>query len=273
MVTINMELKKINRLVQFYGDEGVVYEYNGYNHYHKPWIPLLSKLKMIVDPLAQIGYNSAGVTLYPNGSYGISGHQDGIPGTIATVSFGAERICEFEDSKGTFYQQIVLEHGSILEMQHEFQQLLLHGIQKNPEVKEARVSIVFRKIPVEVKENVSSEQLLQNLKKGMEELKQQNSTMVQAQLVLRQEFDEFKRRKENELSKLRRQVALLKLEVNKSRPFWQKKDTKVGQEKSEGANPATKVGQEKSEDANPVQLNQPKKQQQEGGPRVPAVKK
>ena len=116
---------------------------------------------------------------------------------------------------------------------------------------------------MEVKENVSSEQLLQNLKKGMEELKQQNSTMVQAQLVLRQEFDEFKRRKENELSKLRRQVALLKLEVNKSRPFWQKKDTKVGQEKSEGANPATKVGQEKSEGANPVQLNQPKKQQQE----------
>ena len=59
-------------------------------------------------------------------------------------------------------------------------------------MKEARVSIVIRKIPVEVKENVSSEQLLQNLKKGMEELKQQNSTMVQAQLVLRQEFDEFK---------------------------------------------------------------------------------
>ena len=108
-------------------------------------------------------------------------------------------------------------------MQHECQQLLLHGIQKNPEVKEARVSIVFRKIPVEVKENVSSEQLLQNLKKRNGRIKTAKLKMVQAQLVLRQEFDEFKRRKENELSKLRRQVALLKLEVNKSRPFWQKK--------------------------------------------------
>ena len=99
----------------------------------------------------------------------------------------------FSSRYSSFVQPVELEEGSILLMKEDCQELLLHEIERNADVKEARVSFTFRKLKVESKRPVTkAEQALADTQRKLEQLTKQ--------------FEEYKRVKESEGIRKRTEV-------------------------------------------------------------------
>ena len=128
-------------------------------HSPKPY-PNMPLFDEIFDKLQSHGVTreSHGIlcTLYENGHVGIPLHQDNesniVKGsTIFTISFGATRQLKIYNTEGPLKEFVVpLEHGSVHAMSQESQDLWRHGLDKEPAVKEARVSFTIRHLTTEV---------------------------------------------------------------------------------------------------------------------------
>jgi alkylated DNA repair dioxygenase AlkB len=78
-------------------------------------------------------------------------HSDGEPdlkknGTIASMSFGAERKFAFKHKTEKTKVEIFLEHGSLLVMKGSTQQHWLHRLPPTTKVHTPRVNLTFRTI-------------------------------------------------------------------------------------------------------------------------------
>ena len=67
-------------------------------------------------------------------------------GTIASVSFGAERKFSFKHKKDQTTFSILLENGSLLVMKDEIQLFWQHKLAPTKMVKSARINLTFRSI-------------------------------------------------------------------------------------------------------------------------------
>jgi alkylated DNA repair dioxygenase AlkB len=64
--------------------------------------------------------------------------------TIASVSFGAERIFRFKHRTTGEQVEVLLEHGSLLLMEGETQSHWVHALPKSRRIHAPRINLTFR---------------------------------------------------------------------------------------------------------------------------------
>lgn len=140
-----------NRKVAWYGNQEFDYTYSNTTKKALPWIKELLELKKIVEEQTQETYNSCLLNLYHDGNEGMAWHSDSEKmlqknGTIASLSFGAERKFAFKHKANKITTSILLEHGSLLVMKDETQTHWLHSLPPNSRVKRPRINLTYRNI-------------------------------------------------------------------------------------------------------------------------------
>ncbi len=143
------------RLVAWHGDPGARYFYSGIHNEPLPWTPELQALKAGCDALfPSHPFNSVLLNYYRSGADSIGYHVDNERdlvdnSTIATISLGGPRTFHLKDKTGTGeVRKVTLQHGSLLLMYGECQKRWLHGIPKEPELSEPRISLTFRTVRI-----------------------------------------------------------------------------------------------------------------------------
>ena len=140
-----------NRKVAFYGVLGCKYNYSGKLHLALPWTDELLKLKSITEELTQATYNACLLNLYHSGKEAMGWHADNERemkggGSIASWSFGAERPFVFKHRTSGTKRELLLEHGSLLEMKGETQFFWLHQLPKRLRIHAPRINVTFREM-------------------------------------------------------------------------------------------------------------------------------
>ncbi|MCC6289327.1 MAG: alpha-ketoglutarate-dependent dioxygenase AlkB [Chitinophagaceae bacterium] len=145
--------KKIitKRKVAWYGDKPFEYTYSNIIKIALPWTNDLLDLKDITEQESGETFNSCLLNLYHNGDEGMSWHSDGEPdlkkdGTIASLTFGAERKFAFKHKQTKQKIELLLEHGSLLMMKGITQTHWLHRLPPTKLVSKPRVNLTFRTI-------------------------------------------------------------------------------------------------------------------------------
>ncbi len=145
--------KKIvtKRKVAWYGDREFEYTYSKVTKKAHLWTPELLQLKKIIEQKSGETYNSCLLNLYHSGEEGMAWHSDAEKdlkknGSIASVSFGAERKFGFKhkETKETVF--LNLEHGSLLLMKGTTQKHWLHRLPPTKKVSSPRINLTFRTI-------------------------------------------------------------------------------------------------------------------------------
>ncbi|MES2554672.1 MAG: alpha-ketoglutarate-dependent dioxygenase AlkB [Bacteroidota bacterium] len=141
------------RKVAWYGDDFYSYTYSNTTKTALLWTPELLELKQLVEAKTGSTYNSCLLNLYHDGSEGMAWHSDDEKmlnrnGSIASLSFGAERKFAFKHKQDQQMVSLVLEHGSLLEMKDETQTHWMHRLPPTTLVKRPRVNLTFRQMLV-----------------------------------------------------------------------------------------------------------------------------
>lgn len=143
--------KKIvtKRKVAWYGDVSFEYTYSNTTKTALPWTKTLLELKEIVEVECGESFNSCLLNLYHTGDEGMAWHSDGEKdlkkdGTIASMSFGAERKFSFKHKQTQEKIELMLEHGSLLLMKDTTQTHWLHRLPPTKKVTGPRVNLTFR---------------------------------------------------------------------------------------------------------------------------------
>ena len=139
------------RKTAWYGDSDYLYTYSNTTRRALPWTSELRDLKQLVEKLTETKFNSCLLNLYHNGNEGLAWHSDDEKvlrrnGTIASLSFGAERKFSLKHKKTKQKISIVLEHGSLLVMKDETQVYWLHSLPKTKKIVMSRINLTFREI-------------------------------------------------------------------------------------------------------------------------------
>jgi alkylated DNA repair dioxygenase AlkB len=139
------------RKTGWYGDKDFNYTYSGILRKALPWTGELKELKQLAEQLSGDTYNSCLLNLYHSGEEGVSWHSDDEKmlkpyGTVASLSFGAERIFQFKHKRKELRASVTLENGSLLLMKGAIQLNWLHALPKTKKVKTPRINLTFRTI-------------------------------------------------------------------------------------------------------------------------------
>ena len=139
------------RKVAWYGDQPFSYTYSKATKFALPWTEELVEIKNLAESITKSTYNSCLLNLYHNGSEGMAYHSDDEVmllknGSIASLSFGAERRFLFKHKRDAKSLGIVLENGSLLEMKGETQSNWLHRLPTTKKVFTPRINLTFRTI-------------------------------------------------------------------------------------------------------------------------------
>ncbi len=139
------------RKVAWYGDKPFDYTYSNTTKSALPWTKDLLELKEIIENKTSESFNSCLLNLYHNGDEGMAWHSDGEKdlkknGTIASLSFGAERKFSFKHKTTKQTLSFVLEKGSLLIMKGATQSNWLHRLPPTKKVKSPRINLTFRTI-------------------------------------------------------------------------------------------------------------------------------
>lgn len=139
------------RKVAWYGDKNYDYTYSNTTKQALLWTDELIELKTLTEKLTGATYNSCLLNLYHNGNEGMAWHSDGEKmlaknGSIASLSFGAERKFSFKHKVNKQTHSLILEHGSLLEMKGETQTNWLHRLPPTKTIQKPRVNLTFRTI-------------------------------------------------------------------------------------------------------------------------------
>lgn len=145
--------KKIltKRKVAWYGDQNFAYTYSKTTKYAYSWTQVLLELKTLVEAKTGETFNSCLLNLYHSGEEGMVWHSDGETdlkkdGTIASLSFGAERKFAFKHKQTQEKIEVFLEHGSLLVMKDKTPTYWLHRLPPTKKVNTARINLTFRSI-------------------------------------------------------------------------------------------------------------------------------
>ena len=139
------------RKVAWYGDIPFKYTYSNTTKEALPWTAELIELKNLAEITTGETYNSCLLNLYHDGNEGMAWHSDGEKdlkknGTIASMSFGAERKFAFKNKTTKETIQVILQNGSLLVMKDETQTHWLHRLPPTKLVSKPRVNLTFRTI-------------------------------------------------------------------------------------------------------------------------------
>ena len=139
------------RKVAWYGDKRFEYTYSKITKLALPWTNELLQIKSFTEERTGETFNSCLLNLYHNGEEGMAWHSDGETdlkknGTIASLSFGAERKFAFKHKQSKEKVELVLEHGSLLIMKGTTQDHWLHRLPATKQISKARVNLTFRTI-------------------------------------------------------------------------------------------------------------------------------
>lgn len=139
------------RKVAWYGDFRFEYTYSNTTKQALSWTPDLLELKAIVEEMLGETFNSCLLNLYHNGDEGMAWHSDAEKdlkknGTIASLSFGAERKFSFKHKESKETVSLVLEHGSLLVMKDDTQSNWLHRLPPTKKANQPRINLTFRTI-------------------------------------------------------------------------------------------------------------------------------
>lgn len=139
------------RKVAWYGDKPFEYTYSNITKSALPWSKELLELKNLVEYKSGETFNSCLLNLYHSGEEGMAWHSDGEKdlkknGTIASLSFGAERKFSFKHKTSKQTVSIVLEKGSLFIMTGSTQSHWLHRLPPTAKVKTPRINLTFRTI-------------------------------------------------------------------------------------------------------------------------------
>jgi alkylated DNA repair dioxygenase AlkB len=137
------------RKAAWYADKAFPYTYSNTTKHALPWTKELLELKKIAEQKTGATYNSCLLNLYHNGDEAMAWHSDDEKelaknGSIASLSFGAERKFMFKHKKTGQTVSILLENGSLLIMKDATQTNWLHRLTKSVKIKEPRVNLTFR---------------------------------------------------------------------------------------------------------------------------------
>ncbi|WP_299435325.1 alpha-ketoglutarate-dependent dioxygenase AlkB [uncultured Maribacter sp.] len=139
------------RKVAWYAEKSFEYTYSNNTKISIPWTKELLELKNLVENKTGETYNSCLLNLYHSGEEGMAWHSDGEKdlkknGTIASLSFGAERKFLFKHKETKQKISIVLEKGSLLAMKGTTQKNWLHRLPPTKKVFTPRINLTFRTI-------------------------------------------------------------------------------------------------------------------------------
>ncbi len=145
------KLIETKRKVGWYGEHPFEYTYSKITKRALPWTKELIKLKAICEKHTGETYNSCLLNLYHDGSEGMAWHSDGERdlkknGSIASMSFGAVRKFAFKHKETAEKVEVILEHGSLLEMAGTCQTHWLHRLPPTTKVTQPRINLTFRHI-------------------------------------------------------------------------------------------------------------------------------
>lgn len=139
------------RKVAWYGEKPFEYTYSNITKTALPWSKELLALKKKTEELSGETFNSCLLNLYHNGDEGMAWHSDGEKdlkknGTIASLSFGAERKFAFKHKVDKTAVSLNLAHGSLLLMKGTTQTHWLHRLPLTKLVSKPRINLTFRTI-------------------------------------------------------------------------------------------------------------------------------
>lgn len=139
------------RKVAWYGDKAFSYTYSKTTKSALPWTKELLELKKMIEQKTGESFNSCLLNLYHSGAEGMAWHSDGEKdlkknGTIASLSFGAERKFAFKHKTSKQKVDLVLNKGSLLLMKGETQSNWLHRLPPTKKVNSPRINLTFRTI-------------------------------------------------------------------------------------------------------------------------------
>jgi len=137
------------RKVAWYGDTDFSYTYSNTTKNALAWTKELSALKETAGQKCGEQFNSCLLNLYHNGEEGMAWHSDAEKelkknGTIASLSFGAERKFLFRHKQTGETVSVILEHGSLLVMKEVTQTHWLHRLPTAKNILKPRVNLTFR---------------------------------------------------------------------------------------------------------------------------------
>jgi alkylated DNA repair dioxygenase AlkB len=139
------------RKVAWYGDKVYSYTYSGVTKQAHLWTPELLQLKQKVEEISSTTYNSCLLNFYHDGAEGMGWHSDAEKtllenGTIASITFGAERKFSFKHKVTKQRVDILLENGSLLLMKGTTQKNWLHRLPPTKKVFSPRINLTFRTV-------------------------------------------------------------------------------------------------------------------------------
>jgi alkylated DNA repair dioxygenase AlkB len=141
------------RLIAWYGDPGKNYSYSGIALEPLPWTSTLSRVRGIVQDLAEEQFNSVLLNYYRDHRDSMGFHSDdetelGPTPVIASVSLGATRtfVLKHKTRPELKPARLDLCSGSLLLMKGLTQRNWKHGIDKQSKPCGPRVNLTFRRI-------------------------------------------------------------------------------------------------------------------------------
>ncbi|MDP4933450.1 MAG: alpha-ketoglutarate-dependent dioxygenase AlkB [Salibacteraceae bacterium] len=139
------------RKVAWYAEKPLEYTYSKITKTAIIFTPELLELKSIAEQQTGETYNSCLLNLYHNGSEGMAYHSDGESdlkknGSIASMSFGAERKFSFKHKLSGERIDLMLHHGSLLVMKDETQTHWQHRLPPTKTVNSPRINLTFRTV-------------------------------------------------------------------------------------------------------------------------------
>ena len=138
------------RLTALYGNNEQSYSYSGIKMIPKPLSETLKEIKLKIEKVSEIKFTTVLLNLYRDGEDSNGWHSDdekelGINPTIASVSFGVNRIFHFKNKQDkNLRYKLELGNGSLLIMKGATQHNWQHQLPKSKKVKEPRINLTFR---------------------------------------------------------------------------------------------------------------------------------
>lgn len=140
------------RLISFYGDPGLHYQYSKALHGTLGWTPRLLTLKHTIAQYCQCTFNCVLLNHYRDGRDTMGWHADdeqelGDQPTIASLSLGAARDIHFKSRAAKDKRfSLLLTAGSLLIMSGNTQKHWLHHLPKRARCTQPRINLTFRAI-------------------------------------------------------------------------------------------------------------------------------
>lgn len=137
------------RLTAWYGDKDKPYTFSGITLQPNQWTDDLLNIKLKIETVAGVNFNSVLLNLYRDGNDSISWHTDaekelGQNPVIASVNFGATRTFQLRHKLTKQQINIPLNNGSILVMSGSLQHFWQHQVPKTSKRINSRINLTFR---------------------------------------------------------------------------------------------------------------------------------